>query len=76
MTAENKMLVAGATSVATQNMIEIVRQAPGWSVTGLCRRPPPSPPEGVRFITADLQDADSCRNAVRDAGFTHLVYVD
>ena len=68
------LLVAGATSVATQHLIEIVRKTPGWTVTGLCRHPPAEAPEGVRYVAADLSDPDSCAKAVEDGPYTHLVY--
>jgi len=70
----NRMLVAGATGVATQSLIEIVRQTPGWEVVGLCRTPPATAPEGVRFVSVDLNDAEACGRAVAGAGITHLVY--
>lgn len=73
MTA-NRMLVVGATSVATQDLIAIVRETPDWEVVGLCRNPPATAPAGVRYVAADLTDADACRRAVAGAGITHLVY--
>ena len=68
------MLVAGATGVAAQNLIEIARRTPGWDVIGLSRNPPRSASTGVRYVAADMLDPDSCRKAIRDIGVTHLVY--
>lgn len=31
-------------------------------------------PDGVRYVSADLDDAEACKRAVGDAGITHLVY--
>jgi len=68
------LVIAGATSVATQKLIDIVRATPGWGVVGLCRNPPAQQTPGVRYVAADLMDAESCRRAVQDVGATHLVY--
>lgn len=68
------MLVAGATGVAAQNLIDIVRRAPGWSVVGLSRNPPANGAAGVRYVAADLHDVESCRRALRGIEVTHVVY--
>jgi nucleoside-diphosphate-sugar epimerase len=68
------MLIAGATSVATQHLIDIVSATPGWSVTGLCRVPPAGSLPNVCYAAADFSDAQSCRQAVEGSAFTHVVY--
>jgi nucleoside-diphosphate-sugar epimerase len=68
------LLVAGATSVATQHLIDVARNTPGWNTIGLCRNPPTSSPSGMRYVAADMLDSDSCQRAVRDTEITHLVY--
>lgn len=72
--AGGHLFVAGATSVATQHLVDIARGTPGWRVTGLCRNPPRDAAPGVRYVATDLLDADSCRAATADADYTHLVY--
>lgn len=73
-TEAGNLLVAGATSVATQHLIDIVCDTPGWSVTGLCRNPPQGASGNVRYVAGDLLDIESCRQAVGETKFTHLVY--
>ncbi|MBS7697199.1 SDR family oxidoreductase [Chelatococcus sp. YT9] len=68
------MLIAGATGVATQFLLDIASAAPGWKVTGLCRRPPDNAQPNVSYVSADLLDLDSCRKAVSGRDFTHIVY--
>lgn len=72
--AGNNMLVAGATGVATQLLIDMVRSTPGWRVTGLARRPPADGPSNVRYVSGDLLDPESCKRAVSGEAFTHVVY--
>src|SRR3546814_1749312 len=67
------LVVAGATSVATQHLIEIVSKTPNWNVIGLCRNPPTDSPPNVRYVAADFLDPESCRRAVQGAEVTHLV---
>lgn len=74
MDERGSLLVAGATSVATQSLIDIVANTPGWSVTGLSRNPPTKAASGIRYVAADLLDLESCQRAVKDTQFTHLVY--
>lgn len=68
------LVVAGATSVATQHLVEIARGTPGWRVTGLSHRPPSEAAPAVRYIAVDLLDADACRAALAETDCTHLVY--
>jgi len=68
------LLVAGATGVAAQSLMDIARQAPGWNVVGLSRNPPAKAPSGVRYVAADMLDAEGCRKALADVQATHLVY--
>lgn len=75
MTADGgTMLVAGATGVAAQNLIEIVRTTPRWDVVALSRNPPADSVPGVRFVAADLFDVEACRRAVRGIDVTHVVH--
>ncbi|CAM3778994.1 SDR family oxidoreductase [Castellaniella denitrificans] len=68
------LVVAGATSVATQHLIDIVSSTPNWNVIGLCRNPPPSSRPNVRYAAADFLDPESCKRAVEGVAVTHLVY--
>ena len=68
------MLIAGATGVAARRLIDLVSATAGWTVTGLCRNPPRTQSPGLRYVSADLADADLCRQAVEGLGITHLVY--
>lgn len=74
MPDENHMLVAGATGVATQFLIDHVSKTPGWTVTGLSRRPPANPQPDVIYVGADLFDLDACKAALRGKSFTHIVF--
>ncbi|OJY39578.1 MAG: hypothetical protein BGP06_21670 [Rhizobiales bacterium 65-9] len=68
------LLIVGASSVATKQLAAIVRATPGWTVTGLSRTKPDDWPSDCDYVSADLQDAESCRKAVIGKAFTHLVY--
>ncbi|WP_028600887.1 SDR family oxidoreductase [Ottowia thiooxydans] len=68
------MLVAGATGVAAQNLIEIVRKAKNWKAIGLSRNPPASLPPSVQHIAADMMDAEGCKRALKGVEVTHLVF--
>jgi len=68
------LLIAGATGVAAQSLIDIAVHTPGWNVVGLCRTPPVNPPTGVCYIAADMLDAAGCREALGGVEVTHLVY--
>lgn len=71
---QHNMLIAGATGVATQFLIDHASAAPGWKVTGLCRRPPEDSRPNVKYIGADMFDEQACREAIGGEKFTHLVY--
>lgn len=72
--ADKIALIAGATGAAASRLTELLADTPGWQVVGLCRNPPADPGK-VRYIATDLTSADSCRNAVAQAGaVTHCVY--
>lgn len=72
--AGGNLLVAGATSVATQHLIDIVHRVPGWSVLGLCRNPPDHAAPNVRYASVDFLDPEACRRAAEGVGITHVVY--
>lgn len=74
MSDAGNLLVAGASSVATKQLVEIVRAMPGWRVTGLSRNRPADWPADVDYLSADFQDAESCRKAIQGRDFTHVVY--
>ena len=50
-------LIAGATGIVGRRIAERLH-ANGWTVTGVCRRPPPQLP--YRMLAVDLADARDC----------------
>jgi nucleoside-diphosphate-sugar epimerase len=67
-------LVAGATGATSKRLLETLAADPDWTIIGLSRNPPPSSGK-VTFVSADLGDAASCANALRDkTGITHIFY--
>jgi nucleoside-diphosphate-sugar epimerase len=68
-----RMLIVGGTAAAASRLIEEVADRPDWEVTGLCRNPP-ADSRGIAWVAADLSDPESCRRAVEDRAFTHVVY--
>jgi len=74
MTDGGRLLLVGATSVATRQLVALVSATSGWSLTGLSRTPPADWPADCGYVSADLQDPDSCRRAVAGGGYTHIVY--
>jgi nucleoside-diphosphate-sugar epimerase len=68
------LLVAGATGVAAQNLIDIVSQTPGWQAIGLSRTRPDAWPAAVCHVAADMLDGEGCRRALQGIEVTHLVY--
>ncbi|AXC11543.1 Nucleoside-diphosphate-sugar epimerase [Acidisarcina polymorpha] len=62
-------LIAGATGITGENLAAHLL-AKGWGVYGLARRPRPLP--GLRPVIADLQDADSVRDALSALDVSHL----
>jgi nucleoside-diphosphate-sugar epimerase len=68
-------LIAGATGAASKRLVEVLLEDRAWSVIGLSRNPPAGTGERLRYIAADLMDAASCRQAVRECPqVTHLFY--
>jgi len=67
------MLIVGATGASVQRLIDVMLARPGWAVTGLCRRPP-TENSSIQYISADLLDLASCKKAVGNRKFTHVVY--
>lgn len=68
------VLVAGVTGIAGSY---ISRQllASGYRVSGLARRLPAEPIDGVHYLQADLDDITSLHGAIADGDrYTHLVY--
>lgn len=67
-------LVAGATGMVGNRLVREL-SSQGWTVLGLCRRPPRTPDSGCQYIPCDLSDPNACRDAMaahRD--ITHLFY--
>ena len=72
--AERTALVAGATGAVAKRLIELLVVDNSWAVVGLCRNAP-SASSRVRWISADLGDADRCRRALADhSDITHVFY--
>ncbi|MDR5760565.1 NAD-dependent epimerase/dehydratase family protein [Caballeronia sp. LZ035] len=71
------LLIAGATGVAAQELIDIVERTPGWNAYGLSRNPPSGTTGAAgktQYLKADMLDLHACRDAVRDLEITHIVY--
>ena len=67
-------LIAGAGGAASKRLIDVLLADPEWSVIALARTPRASA-ERLRWVSADLLDADACRDAPgahRDV--THIFY--
>ena len=70
-----KAIVAGVTGAVGGAIAHELASSGDWTVIGLSRNPPESPMDGVEHVSADLADAEGCRQALdghRDA--THLFY--
>ena len=67
------MLIVGATGTSVQRLIDVMLARPGWTVTGLCRKPPKET-SSIQYIFADLLDLASCEKAIGNSRFTHVVY--
>ena len=71
----NRALIAGATGAIGGALARHLATQPDWQVTGLSRKPPADPVDGLDYIHADLDDPDACRAALADhPGITHLFY--
>jgi nucleoside-diphosphate-sugar epimerase len=68
-------LVVGATGAVALRLVERLL-ADGWTVVGLCRRPPATPSSArLVYVTADLFDVEACTRALRAAPpVSHVIY--
>ena len=66
MAAGKRVLVTGATGAAGPEVLAAFLDA-GWQVAAVTRRAPPSEPEGVKWVRAELTDTEETRAAVDDA---------
>ncbi|HVY00820.1 MAG TPA: SDR family oxidoreductase [Pseudorhodoplanes sp.] len=74
MPASKTALVVGATGATSKRLMETLTADSDWAVIGLSRNPPASSAR-VTFIAADLSEAQSCRQALKDRGeITHIFY--
>jgi nucleoside-diphosphate-sugar epimerase len=68
-------LIAGATGAASKRLVEALLEDRAWSVIGLSRNPPANANDRLRYVSADLLHARSCRDAVQGCpGITHVFY--
>jgi len=69
-------LIAGATGAASTRLVETLLADENWSVVGISRHPPEiSPNKRLRYIRADLLDAQDTRiQLANETSTTHLVY--
>ena len=73
MTARGHALVAGATGIVGRRIAERLH-ASGWTVTGVCRRPPQNAPP-YALVAADLTDPPDCRAKLAPLeSVTHVFY--
>ncbi len=73
--ARKVAVIAGATGAAAKRLKEVLLADAEWSVVGLSRNPPASSDPRLKFVAADLTNAESTKAAlakVPDA--THLFY--
>lgn len=71
----HRILIAGATGLVGAAAARHFATRPGWEVITLSRRQPAYDAPGVHHVTADLQDADACRAALRGhRPATHVLY--
>ena len=67
-------LVIGATGVSGRALLSHLETLPDWSVIGVARHGPYFPTR-VRFVSADLLDAQSCRESLAELKeVTHVFY--
>ncbi len=67
-------LIAGATGATAKRLVEVLLADTDWSVIGICRNPPASA-DRLRFIAADLLNAEGCARALSDCrAVTHVFY--
>ena len=70
-----KAVIAGVTGAVGSAVARELASSGDWAIAGLSRNPPKNPVAGVEYISADLADAEQCRQALaghEDA--THLFY--
>ena len=66
MAAGKRVLITGATGAAGPEVLAAFLDA-GWQVAAVTRRAPPSEPEGVKWVRAELTDTEETRAAVDEA---------
>ncbi len=67
--------IAGATGAAAKRLVEVLLADDDWSVIGLCRNPPDTVHDRLKYIRADLMNAAAAREAlVSERSITHLFY--
>lgn len=72
--AKSKILIAGASGLVGFGAVRHFSQLPDWEVVAISRRPPREIP-GVKFVSADLFDAQKSRDVFsRMTDVTHLAY--
>lgn len=68
-------VVIGPTGAIGKALVAALAGRPGWTVTGISRRPPAAAPTGYTHRSADLADLGSLRAAFAAAGpATHVFY--
>jgi nucleoside-diphosphate-sugar epimerase len=71
----NRILIAGATGLAGMATVRHFAALDDWEVLAVSRGIPPLP-RGVRHISVDLTDRQSCNKAFADVtGITHVAYM-
>lgn len=74
MTQKVQVLVVGITGIAGSYIAQHLLAA-GCQVSGLARRTPADPVDGVNYLQADLADPDSLSRAIQNPQqYTHVVY--
>lgn len=67
-------LVAGATGVIGRYIVDYLKEQEDWEVIAVSRHVPEEE-EGVRFISADMEDAEDMKGKLREfPSITHLFY--
>ena len=69
-----RVLLTGATGVIGSHCIDPLRRR-GFEIVATYNTRPPLPIEGVRWVQADLLDADTPRRLVAEAAASHLLHL-
>jgi nucleoside-diphosphate-sugar epimerase len=73
--AKLKALIAGATGATGGPLAATLAARPEWRVVGLSRRPPQQPVPTVRYVQADMTDAEATVAALRgEDDISHVFY--